>query len=89
MVQNNEASDLRSRVEKAIDSIRPYLISDGGDVRIVGIRGTVLEVELLGACSTCPISATTMKGGIEEVVKRNVPEITAILAVETSEQELS
>ena len=89
MVQDSASSDLRSRVERAIESIRPYLVSDGGDVRIVSIRGTVLEVELLGACGTCPISATTMKGGIEEVVKRNVPEITAILAVETSEQELS
>jgi Fe-S cluster biogenesis protein NfuA len=76
-----EAS-LIERVETAIDTIRPYLKDDGGDVRIVEItEDKKVILELTGACSTCPMSASTMKGGIEEAIKRYVPEIESVEAL--------
>lgn len=77
---NNE---LRTRIEKALDSIRDYLQSDGGDVRIHEVRGDegVLELELLGNCESCSMSQFTMKAGIEQVVFRVAPEITKVVAV--------
>lgn len=74
--------ELLQKVETAIDTIRPYLKDDGGDVRIVEITPEYKVIlELVGACSTCPMSASTMKGGIEEAIKRLVPEITSIEAL--------
>ena len=77
-MNESTSSELMVRVELAMENIRPYLRADGGDVRIVNINGSVLKIELLGACKDCPMSATTMKAGVEEVVRRRVPEITAI-----------
>ena len=73
---------LLQRVEDAIDTIRPYLKDDGGDVRIIEITPeNKVILELVGACSSCPMSPSTMKAGIEEAVKRFVPEIIAIEAI--------
>jgi Fe-S cluster biogenesis protein NfuA len=73
---------LLQRVETAIDSIRPYLKDDGGDVRVVEItEEKKVILELIGACSSCPMSPSTMKSGIEEAIKRFVPEITSIEAI--------
>lgn len=77
---------LLDRVEKALDSIRPYLEADGGNVRIQGIEGNgVLHLELLGACGTCPMSTMTLKAGVEQAVIRAVPEITSVVAVNITE----
>ncbi|TAE53243.1 MAG: NifU family protein [Bacteroidetes bacterium] len=79
MVVNEE---LKSRIETALHSIRDYLRSDGGDVRVHSIREDgVLEVELLGNCESCSMSHMTMKAGIEQVVFRVAPEITRVEAV--------
>ena len=73
---------LESRVEAALDSIRPYLEADGGNVKVIGITANnVLRLEMLGNCGSCPMSAMTLKAGVEEAVKRAVPEITAVEAV--------
>ena len=73
---------LLQRVEAAIDTIRPYLKDDGGDVRVIEITPeNKVILELIGACSSCPMSPSTMKAGIEEAVKRFVPEITSIEAI--------
>lgn len=77
-----QVEELKSKVELALDTIREYLRSDGGDVRIHNIReDMVLEVELLGNCESCSMSNMTMKAGIEQVIKRSVPEITGVVAV--------
>ena len=65
----------------ALDSIRPYLMADGGDVKLLDIFEGVARLELLGACGTCPMSAMTLKAGVEEAIKSAVPEITRIEAV--------
>ena len=68
--------DILNRVEQALDSIMPYLEADGGNVRVIEItEGMVVKLELLGACGSCPMSAMTLKAGVEESIKRAVPEI--------------
>lgn len=75
-------SPLYRRVEEALDSIRPYLEADGGNVEVIEITDEqVLKLELKGACKTCNMSAMTMKAGIEETIKRAVPEIKEIISV--------
>ena len=73
--------DLMERVEKALDNIRPYLETDGGDVRILEISNNVVKLELLGACGNCPMSTMTLKAGVEESIKKAVPEIVAVEAI--------
>ena len=74
--------ELIDRVEKAIDTVRPYLQADGGDVKIVEITAdNIVKLELTGTCSNCSMSTMTMKAGIEEAIKRAVPEIASVEAV--------
>ncbi len=78
--------ELLAKVEAAIETIRPYLKTDGGDVRIVDINDDmVVSIELLGSCGTCPMSPMTMKNGVEEAIKRVVPEITKVVAINAIE----
>jgi Fe-S cluster biogenesis protein NfuA len=73
---------LTSKVEKALETIRPYLEADGGNVKILEIsEDNVVTLELLGACGTCPMSTMTMKAGVEEAIKRAVPEIMSVKAI--------
>lgn len=75
-------SDLLFRVESALDGIRPYLEADGGNVKILGItEDLVVKLELLGACGSCPMSAMTLKAGVEESIRKAVPEITGVEAI--------
>ena len=68
------------KVEEALNSIRPYLEADGGNVEVVEItEDQVLKLELMGACKTCNMSVMTMKAGIEETIKSAVPEIKQII----------
>jgi Fe-S cluster biogenesis protein NfuA len=77
-----EKERLYSEVLAALDKIRPYLEADGGDVKIVEIsEDKVVMIELLGACGSCPMSTMTLKAGVEEAVKREVPEIKSVEAI--------
>lgn len=74
--------DLHRRIEDTLDSIRPYLMADGGSVRLEGVTDDmVVELTLLGACGTCPMSMMTLRAGIEQAIKRAVPEIQRVEAV--------
>lgn len=76
--------EIRARVEKALDKIRPYLIADGGDIEVVDItEDMVLKVQLQGACNGCPFSMQTMKAGVEMAVKNEVPEIKEVIDIST------
>jgi len=72
---------MRERVEKALEKIRPALQRDGGDVEFVDLVDGIVQVRLTGACGGCPMSQMTLKNGIEQVVKQEVPEIVAVEAV--------
>ena len=77
-----EKKRLYAEVLTALDKIRPYLEADGGDVKIVEISDdNVVMVELLGACGSCPMSTMTLKAGVEEAIKREVPEIKSVEAI--------
>jgi Fe-S cluster biogenesis protein NfuA len=77
-----EMNTLHQKVEEALNTIRPYLEADGGNVAVVEITSeNILKLELTGACKTCNMSHMTMKAGIEETIKRSVPEIRSIVAV--------
>lgn len=67
------------RVEKALEEIRPFLQADEGDVQLVEVTDDlVARIELQGACSTCSMSAMTMRAGIEQAILKAVPEIKAV-----------
>jgi Fe-S cluster biogenesis protein NfuA len=75
-------SSLQQKVEEALDTIRPYLEADGGNVEVIEItENQTLRIELKGACKTCGMSHMTMKSGIEETIRRAVPEIKEIISV--------
>lgn len=77
---NND--QLIEKIERSLDSMRPFLAADGGNVRVLDISDDkVVRLELLGACGSCPMSAMTFKGGLEEAVLRAVPEISRVEAV--------
>jgi len=77
-----KGSELSDRIEAALDSIRPYLERDGGNVRVLEFTSDhVLKLEFMGACGTCTMSTMTFKAGVEEAIKRTVPEIKKIEVV--------
>lgn len=73
---------MRERIEEALNSIRPYLEADGGNVELLEItEDLVVKVELQGACKSCSMSTMTMRAGIEETIRKAVPEVTKVEAV--------
>lgn len=76
---------IKTRVEKALEKIRPYLVADGGDINIVEITDDmVVKVELKGACFGCPFSMQTLKAGVEMAVRNEVPEIRQVVDVNSA-----
>ena len=73
---------MKERVLKALDSVRPGLQADGGDLEFMRIdENNVVYIRLVGACGGCPMSTITLKAGIERIVKMQVPEVTAVEAI--------
>jgi len=68
-------------IKKALDKIRPALQADGGDVEYVSLEGDIVKVRLKGACSGCPMATITLKQGIEQFIKKQVPGISSVEAV--------
>lgn len=78
--------NLIEQVEQALETIRPYLIADGGDVAIEEITAdNVVKLRLLGNCGSCKMSFMTMKAGIEQAIMKSVPQITAVDAINLAE----
>jgi Fe-S cluster biogenesis protein NfuA len=74
--------DLTQRIESSLDNIRPYLEADGGNVRILEItKENVLRLEFMGNCGSCAMSTMTFKAGVEDAIRRAVPELKAIEVV--------
>ena len=73
---------MREKVEKALQTIRPYLKADGGDVELVRVTTEgIVEVKLTGACSDCPMSQMTLRAGVERALIKEVPGIRRVEAV--------
>ncbi|RYY19431.1 MAG: NifU family protein [Sphingobacteriaceae bacterium] len=74
--------NLNDQVEEALNSIRPFLEADGGNVSIEEItEDNVVRLRLLGSCGSCPMSIMTMKAGIEQAIMRSVPQVKSVEAV--------
>ena len=72
---------VKPEVEKVLDSIRPALQADGGDVELVDVEGGVVKVRLTGACGGCPMATMTLKGGIEAALKERIPSVLRVESV--------
>jgi Fe-S cluster biogenesis protein NfuA len=73
---------MKEQVEKALETIRPMLQADGGDVQLIEASNDgVVKVRLTGACGGCPMSQMTLKMGVERAIKQKVPEVKEVIAV--------
>ncbi len=73
---------MREEVEKALESIRPALQADGGDIELVNVgEDGIVEVRLTGACGGCPMSQMTLKMGVEKTLKQIVPQVKSVVTV--------
>jgi len=78
----NNKTELLKRVNKTIDLLRPYLQSDGGDIEVLDITDEyVVKVRLQGACENCKFSFYTLRAGVEQALRKEVPEIKEVVAV--------
>ena len=75
------ASELKVKVETALEEIRPYLITDGGDITLVEIKDNIVKVRLEGACVGCSVNQMTLKNGVEATVKRFAPQIEQVIEI--------
>jgi Fe-S cluster biogenesis protein NfuA len=79
----SENSSIRERVLNALERVRPYLQSDGGDISLVDISDdNIVKVKLQGACHGCPFSIQTLKAGVEQALMQEVPEIKSVDSVD-------
>jgi Fe-S cluster biogenesis protein NfuA len=79
----NETNAIEAKVELALNSMRPFLQADGGDVELVEITPKLeVRLKLIGNCSSCSMSHMTMKAGIESGLRSAIPEITSVVAID-------
>jgi len=78
-----DKSVVEQKVNAAIENIRPYLISDGGDISIIDISDDYrVQVKLHGACNGCPFSFQTLKAGVEQAIRKELPELKELVAID-------
>ena len=71
-----------TKVMDALESIRPFLNKDGGDIELIDVKDNIVYVKLQGNCNGCPMSFSTMKLGVENTIKQFAPEIVEVIEVE-------
>ncbi|MGV6832668.1 MAG: NifU family protein [bacterium] len=77
------AEELKQNVEKALEEIRPFLISDGGNISLISIDdGKHVKVQLEGNCISCSVNQMTLKSGVEMTIKKYAPQIESVINVE-------
>jgi Fe-S cluster biogenesis protein NfuA len=78
----SESKFIKERVAKALERVRPYLQSDGGDIELIEVADDMsVKVKLTGACHGCPYSMQTLKAGVEQAIMKEVPEIKRVISV--------
>jgi len=78
----NNLEELRTNVEKALDEIRPFLQSDGGDISLISIDDNSVKVRLEGNCVGCSVNQMTLKSGVEMTIKKHAPQIEEVINVD-------
>ncbi|GAA4944970.1 NifU family protein [Algibacter agarivorans] len=77
------SEELRLNVEKALDEIRPFLQSDGGDISLLSIENdNLVKVQLQGACVGCSVNQMTLKSGVEMTIKKYAPQIEQVINID-------
>jgi Fe-S cluster biogenesis protein NfuA len=71
-----------TKVMEGLDSIRPFLNKDGGDIELIDVKDNVVYVKLLGNCSGCAVNFSTLKLGVETTIKQHAPEIQKVVSVD-------
>jgi Fe-S cluster biogenesis protein NfuA len=80
---NNTQHKLHERVSESIDKLKPYLQADGGDIILKEITDdNVVKVQLTGACGGCPFRQHTLKSGVEQALKKEIPEIKSVESID-------
>lgn len=81
-INMNNKEHYIQRINQALDTIRPHLLADQGDIEFVELTDDmIVKVKWLGTCETCSMSSMTMKAGIEFTIKSQIPEINSVVAV--------
>ncbi len=73
--------EVHNNVEKALEEIRPFLVSDGGNIKLIAIEDTTVKVQLEGACIGCSVNQMTLKNGVEATIKKYVPQIENVINI--------
>jgi len=73
---------MKKQIEKALDEIRPFLQSDGGNINLISFTEKEVKVKLLGNCVNCTVNQMTLKNGVEMTIKKYVPQIEKVTSVE-------
>ncbi len=76
-----DLQEIKTKVEKALDEIRPFLKSDGGDITLLDVTEDTVKVKFEGNCIGCSISNMTLKSGVEATIKKYVPQIENVIEV--------
>ena len=74
-------TELLENIEKALAEIRPYLLTDGGDISLVSFEEDVVEVKFHGACTGCSVNQMTLKNGVEATIKKYAPQVQKVVEV--------
>ncbi len=77
----DQEQDMRARVERVLETIRPHVQGDGGDIELVDVTNGIVQIRLAGACVGCMHSMMTLQAGIERMLKQEIPEIRVVEAV--------
>lgn len=81
-MSNDVSAEILEKINRGIETVRPYLTADGGDVELVEVcSDNTVKVRLLGACDGCPFSVMTLKAGIEQAIKKEWSDLKSIEAV--------
>ena len=75
------SSETKNNVEKALEEIRPFLLNDGGNIKLLSIEEDTVKVQLEGACSGCSVNQMTLKNGVEATIKKYAPEIKEVINI--------
>ncbi|MDC1465900.1 NifU family protein [Polaribacter sp.] len=75
------AEETLDNVEKALEEIRPFLMSDGGNIKLLSIEDEIVKIQLEGACIGCSVNQMTLKNGVEATIKKYAPQIVAVINV--------
>ena len=74
--------NITNKIEEALDQVRQFLQSDGGDIKLIDVSSdNIVKVELLGACSDCEVSMMTLKAGVEQAIRKVFPELKELVEI--------